>query len=175
MKLLTLLSVLIVMAGHPAWAQSQSGAEARLKEKNIALPAPASPVANYVSSVRVGNLLFLAGEAGGIPWRGKGKLGKDVTVEQGRQAARDTGLRMLATIRRDLGSLDKVKRIVKVLGLVNCAPDFTEQAKVMDSFSDLMVETFGESDGKHARTAIGVASLPFGHPVEVEMIVEVSD
>jgi enamine deaminase RidA (YjgF/YER057c/UK114 family) len=175
MKSLALVFLALLISSPSALAQNQLGAEARLKEKNISLPAPASPVANYVSSVKVGNLLFLAGEAGGIPWRGKGKLGKDLTVEQGRQAARDTGLRMLATTREALGSLDKVKRIVKVLGMVNSVPEFTEQAQVIDGFSDLMVEVFGEPNGKHARSAVGMASLPFGHPVEIEMIVEVYD
>ena len=156
-------------------AQSQAGAEARLKEKNITLPAPPQPIANYVGAVRAGNLLFLSGHGGGSQWRGKGKVGRDVTLEQGYQSARDTGLNLLTTTRQALGSLDKVKRIVKVLGMVNSAPGFTDQPKVINGFSDLMIEAFGEAIGKHARSAVGMAELPMGIPVEIEMVIEVSD
>jgi enamine deaminase RidA (YjgF/YER057c/UK114 family) len=150
-------------------------AEARLKEKNITLPPPPTPMANYVSAVRVGNLLFCAGH-GPIrngQARARGKLGKDVTVEEGYQVAREVGLNLLATVRASLGSLDKVKRIVKVLGMVRSAEDFGDQPKVINGFSDLMVEVFGEAIGKHARSAVGMAELPVGIPVEIEMIVEV--
>jgi enamine deaminase RidA (YjgF/YER057c/UK114 family) len=149
--------------------------EARLKEKNIALPTPPSPMANYVTAVRVGNLLFLAGH-GPIRHEGKGmargKLGRDLTVEQGYQVARDVGLNLLATTRAQLGSLDSVKRVVKVLGMVNSADGFGDQPGVMNGFSDLMVEVFGDA-GRHARSAVGMAELPMGIPVEIEMIVEV--
>jgi enamine deaminase RidA (YjgF/YER057c/UK114 family) len=104
---------------------------------------------------------------------GKGKVGKDVTLEEGYHAARSTGLNLLATTRQALGSLDKVKRVVKVLGMVNSAPGFTDQPKVINGFSDLMVEVFGETIGKHARSAVGMAELPFGIPVEIEMVLEV--
>jgi enamine deaminase RidA (YjgF/YER057c/UK114 family) len=151
-------------------------AEARLKEKNIALPAPAAPLANYVTAVRSGDLLFVAGHgpsrAGGKPFP-RGKLGRDLSVEQGYQAARDVGLNLLATIQASLGSLDRVKRVVKVLGMVNSADGFGDQPKVINGFSDLMVEVFGEAIGKHARSAVGMAELPMGIPVEIEMIVEV--
>lgn len=151
------------------------GAEARLKEKNIALPAPATPLANYVGAVRVGNLLFVSGH-GPLRTDGKasarGKLGRDLSVEQGYQVAREVGLNLLATTRASLGSLDKVKRVVKVLGMVNSAEGFAEQPKVINGFSDLMVEIFGEA-GKHARSAVGMAGLPMGIPVEIEMILEV--
>ncbi|PYN09838.1 MAG: hypothetical protein DME02_01570 [Candidatus Rokuibacteriota bacterium] len=152
------------------------GAESNLKSKNITLPAPPSPMANYVTAVRVGNLLFLAGHG---PVRGsdgkmaRGKVGKDLSTEQGAQVAREVGLNLLATTRASLGSLDKVKRVVKVLGMVNCTDDFGEQPKVINGFSDLMVEIFGEAIGKHARSAVGMGSLPMQIPVEIEMIVEV--
>jgi len=154
-------------------AHRQTGAEAQLKEKNISLPAPAKPIANYIGAVRAGNLLFLSGHGGGPQWRGKGKVGKEITLEQGYQSARDTGLYLLTSIREALGSLDKVKRIVKVLGMVNSAPGFTDQPKVINGFSDLMVEVFGEAIGKHARSAVGMAELPMGIPAEIEMVIEV--
>ena len=151
------------------------GAEARLKELNITLPPPPTPMANYVTSVRVGNLLFLSGH-GPMRTEGKpsarGKVGKDLTVEQGAQAAREVGLNLLATTRAALGSLDKVKRVVKVLGMVNSADGFGDQPKVINGFSNLMVEVFGDA-GKHARSAVGMAGLPVSIPVEIEMILEV--
>jgi enamine deaminase RidA (YjgF/YER057c/UK114 family) len=151
-------------------------AEGRLKEKGITLPTPPAPMANYVSAVRAGNLLFLAGHGPSQP-EGKpmarGKLGRYLTVEQGYQVARDVGLNLLATTRAHLGSLDQVKRVVKVLGMVNSAEDFGDQPKVMNGFSDLMVEVFGDA-GKHARSAVGMAALPMGIPVEIEMILEVA-
>jgi enamine deaminase RidA (YjgF/YER057c/UK114 family) len=151
------------------------GAEANLKAKDITLPAPNAPMANYVTSVRTGNLLFLAGHGPSREAKGptKGKLGRDLSVEQGYQSARDVGIALLATTRAALGSLDKVKRVVKVLGMVNCTEDFPDAPKVINGFSDLMVEVFGEAIGKHARSAVGMASLPVGIPVEIEMILEV--
>jgi enamine deaminase RidA (YjgF/YER057c/UK114 family) len=151
------------------------GAEARLKDKNITLPQPPKPMANYVGAVRTGNLLFLSGHG---PMRdGKplatGKVGRDLGVEQGYQAAREVGLNLLATTRAALGSLDRVKRVVKVLGMVNSAEGFGDQPKVINGFSDLMVEVFGEEIGKHARSAVGMAGLPIGIPVEIEMVLEV--
>ena len=166
--------VLLVMltASTGASAQTTAGAEDNLKLKNITLPAAPAPVANYVTSVRVGSLLFLAGHgpSSGTP---AGKVGKDLSLEQGYQAARATGLNLLATARAALGSLDKVKRVVKVLGMVNSASGFTDQPKVINGFSDLIVEVFGESVGKHARSAVGIAELPNNIPVEIEMILEV--
>jgi enamine deaminase RidA (YjgF/YER057c/UK114 family) len=151
------------------------GAEANLKARNITLPTPPAPMANYVTAVRVGNLLFLAGHG---PVRGadgkmaRGKVGKDLTVEQGYQVAREVGLNLLATTKANLGSLDRVRRVVKVLGMVNCPEDFGDQPKVINGFSDLMVEVFGDA-GKHARSAVGMGSLPVQIPVEIEMILEV--
>jgi enamine deaminase RidA (YjgF/YER057c/UK114 family) len=151
------------------------GAEARLKELNITLPPPPAPMANYVTSVRVGNLLFLSGHGPmrteGTP-SARGKVGKDLTVEQGAQAAREVGLNLLATTRAALGSLDRVKRVVKVLGMVNSTESFADHPKVINGFSNLMVEVFGDA-GKHARSAVGMAGLPVHIPVEIEMILEV--
>jgi len=156
-----------------AVAQSSASAEARLKELSITLPPVPSPVANYVDAVRVGNLLFLAGNTPAADWKYKGKVGKDLTVQEGYDTARQVGLIMLAKVRAALGSLDRVKRVVKVLGMVNSAEGFGDQPKVVNGFSDLMVEVFGEANGKHARSAVGMAGLPFNNAVEVEMIVEV--
>jgi enamine deaminase RidA (YjgF/YER057c/UK114 family) len=168
------LAVLQIMC-TAAMAQVQAGAEARLKERNIVLPDPPKPVGNYVESVRVGNLLYLSGHGPGPQWIGKGKVGKDVTLEQGYQAARSVGLNILATTRDALGSLDKVKRVVRVLGMVNSAPGFTDQPKVVNGFSDLMTEVFGDVNGKGARSAVSMPELPFNIPVEVEMILEVTN
>jgi enamine deaminase RidA (YjgF/YER057c/UK114 family) len=176
MKLTTtvFLAALLTSAGSGnVLAQNAAGAEARLKQLNIVLPAPVVPIANFVSAVRVGNLLFLSGTTAGPDWANKGKLGKDVTVEQGYQAARQVGLNQLTNIKAALGSLDRVKRIVKVLGMVNSAEGFGDQPRVINGFSDLMVEVFGEAIGKHARSAVGMAGLPANQPVEIELIVEV--
>ena len=152
------------------------GAEARLKELGIELPVPSKPIANYVGAVRVGNLLFLSGH-GPLRPEGKpsitGKVGRDVDVPQAYQAAREVGLHLLATARAELGSLDRVRRVVKVLGMVRSAEGFGQQPQVINGFSDLMVEIFGEQIGKHARSAVGMAELPMGIPVEIEMILEV--
>ncbi len=166
-------AVAVIMAYGSTLAQNPTGAEARLKEKSITLPPAPAPIANYVDAVRVGNLLFLSGNTSGAQWTPKGKVGRDLTVEQGYQAARQAGLITLARARAVLGSLDRVKRVVKVLGMVNSADGFGEQPKVINGFSDLMVEVFGEAIGKHARSAVGMAALPGNAPVEVEMIVEV--
>lgn len=149
-------------------------ADKRLLELKLNLPPVSSPVASYVNSVRTGNLLYLSGK-GPKKTDGnyiKGKLGSDLTIEQGQEAARLTGLIILAELKHQLGSLKKVKRIVKVLGMVNATPDFENHPKVMNGFSDLMIEVFGEK-GKHARSAVGVGSLPFNMAVEIEVIVEV--
>jgi enamine deaminase RidA (YjgF/YER057c/UK114 family) len=161
-----------LLAATTAWAQATGSAEDNLKQKNITLPPPATPVANYVPAVRVGDLLFLSGLGPGQS-SPRGKVGKDLSLEQGYQAARATGLNLLATARATLGSLDRVKKVVKVLGMVNSAPGFTDQPKVINGFSDLMLEVFGEAIGKHARSAVGMAELPFNIPVEIEMILEV--
>jgi enamine deaminase RidA (YjgF/YER057c/UK114 family) len=172
MRALIVTLLLVCISAGTVSAQTTGGAEDNLKQKHITLPPPATPVANYVPAVRVGNLLYFSG-AGPGPSTPKGKVGKDLSLEQGYQAARAAGLNLLATARATLGSLDKVKKIVKVLGMVNSAPGFAEQPKVINGFSDLMVEVFGEAIGKHARSAVGVAELPFNIPVEIEAIFEV--
>jgi enamine deaminase RidA (YjgF/YER057c/UK114 family) len=161
-----------------AWAFGRAegdGPEARLKELKLELPKLSPPKgATIVPAVRTGDLLFLSGHLPSIG--GKlitGKLGKDVTVEEGRKAARQIGLITLAVVRQELGSLDKVVRLVKTLGMVNCTPDFTQQPAVINGFSDLLVEVFGEKNGKGARSAVGMASLPSGGCVEIECIFQV--
>ena len=148
--------------------------EARLAELGITLPEPPQPVANYVNGVRTGNLIFLAGK-GPRYANGReitGKLGQDVSIEQGYEGARLTAINQLAVLKAMLGDLKKVKRIVKGLGMVNSDPSFVDQPKVVNGFSDLMVEVFGEK-GKHARAAVGMASLLRDQAVEIELVVEV--
>ena len=151
-------------------------AEAKLKEKGIVLTTPGKPVANYVNAVRVGNLLFLAGKGPTKPDGSNitGKVGKDLTIEQGYEAAKLVAINHLAVLKAELGDLNKVKRIVKVLGMVNCTEDFKDQPKVINGYSDLMVEIFGDK-GKHARSAVGMGSLPMNIAVEVEVIVEIEE
>ena len=150
-------------------------AERKLKELKIDLGTVSAPVANYVNAVRTGNLLYLAGKGprpGADGKRPKGKVGRDYTVEEAYRHARTVGLDLLAVMRAELGSLDKVKRVVKVLGMVNATPEFEDQPKVINGCSDLFVQVLGEK-GKHARSAVGMGSLPMGIPVEIEVIVEV--
>jgi len=148
--------------------------EQKLKEQKIELFKPAPPIANYVKAVRVGNMIFLAGHG---PTKADGsnitgKVGKDLTVEQGYMAARQTAIAILSTLKAEIGDLNKVKRVVKVLGMVNCTDDFKDHPKVINGFSDLIVSIFGEK-GLHARSAVGMNSLPMNIAVEVEMIVEI--
>ncbi len=165
---------------QPAKGQAAStesdGPEARLQELGIELPQAATPAGNYVNAVRTGNLMFLAGKGPSKPDGAyvTGKVGSDLTVEEGYEAARLVGLSQLAVLKAELGSLDRVQRIVKVHGMVNAASDFTNHPEVMNGFSDLMVEVFGEK-GKHARAAVGMGSLPRGIAVEIEVVVEVSE
>ena len=149
-------------------------AEKRLKDLGIDLGTVSQPVANYVNAVRTGNLLFLAGK-GPREENGKrpsGKVGRDYTAEQAYHHARTVGMDLLAVMRAELGSLDKVKRVVKVLGMVNAVPEFTDHPKVINGCSDLFVEVLGDA-GKHARAAIGCGSLPLGVATEVEAVFEV--
>ncbi len=148
--------------------------EANLTSLGIELKTPSTPVANYVHAVRSGNLLFLAGKGPKKP-DGKnivGKLGDDLSLEEGYEAARMAGINQLAVLKAELGNLNKVKRIVKVKGMVNAVPDFADHSKIINGYSDLMVAVFGEK-GKHARAAVGMGSLPGNMAVEVEMVVEV--
>jgi enamine deaminase RidA (YjgF/YER057c/UK114 family) len=150
--------------------------EARLKEMGIDLPPAATPVANYVSAVRTGNLLFLSGHG---PLREDGtmitgKLGAELGPEEGYAGARQVAIALLSSLKAEIGDLDKVKRVVKLLGMVNCAADFRDHPKVINGASDLLVEVFGDK-GKHARSAVGMNALPMNICVEIEMIVEVED
>lgn len=148
-------------------------AEAKLKELGIELPEPLAPAGNYVGATTVGNLVYLSGEGPRLPDGViSGKVGKDLSVEEGQDAARLVGLNMLTTLRNQIGDLDRVKQIVKVFGMVNASDDFKRHPAVIDGFSNLMVEVFGDK-GRSARSAVGMASLPFQIAVEVEMIVEV--
>jgi enamine deaminase RidA (YjgF/YER057c/UK114 family) len=150
--------------------------EEKLAQMGLTLPPPGPPAGNYIGAVRVGNLLFVSGHG---PRRADGqyitgKVGRDVTTEQAYEAARLVMLNCLTSAKRELGDLDRIKRIVKLLGMVNCTEDFTEHPKVINGASDLLVELYGEH-GRHARSAVGMQQLPMNIPVEVEMIVEVSD
>jgi len=147
--------------------------EERLSDLGLTLPAPPQPVANYVPVVRTGDLLFLSGV---LPSRDgrlimTGKLGENLTVEQGAEAARVAVLNGLSIVRSEAGSLDRIKRIVKMVGYIASAPGFTEQPQVLNGASDLLVSVFGEA-GRHARVAVGAAELPRLAPVEIELIVE---
>lgn len=151
-------------------------AETKLKEMGLELPPVARPVANYVPAVRTGNLIFLSGQG---PRRQDetmitGKVGGDLNVEEGYEAARRVALGLLASLKAEIGDLDKVRRIVKLLGMVNCTSDFGDQPKVINGASDLFVEVFGDR-GRHARSAVGMNALPMNIAVEIEMIVEVED
>jgi len=150
--------------------------EAKLTSLGITLPAPAAPVANYVGFVRSGNLLFVSGQVC-FDAQGKliakGKLGAGVSVEQGAAAARGCGINLLAQVKAAIGDLDKVVRVVRLGGFVNSAPDFLDGPKVLNGASDLMVAVFGDK-GRHARTTVGVASLPADASVEVEGTFEVA-
>lgn len=150
------------------------GIEARLAELGIELPAPPKPVGNYTAGTVVGNLVFMSGCGPRKPDNTSvtGKVGADLDTEQAYQAARLVGLNMLANVKSLIGDLDRVKQVVKVLGMVNAAPDFKEHPKVINGFSDLMVEVFGEEAGKGGRSAVGMGSLPSQIAVEVEMILE---
>ena len=159
-----------------AMALNAQDAESNLKASGIMLEAPSTPVANYVNAVRVDNLLFLAGKG---PQKADksyitGKLGQDLSVQEGYEAARVTAINHLAVLKHELGSLNRVKRFVKVHGMVNCTADFKDQSLVINGYSDLMVEIFGDA-GKHARAAVGMNALPLGIAVEIEAIVEIAD
>jgi enamine deaminase RidA (YjgF/YER057c/UK114 family) len=148
--------------------------EERLDSLGIVLETPSPPVANYVNVVQTGNLLFLAGK-GPKDESGNniiGRLGEDMSILDGYQAARRIGIAQLSVLKSHLGDLNRVKRVVKVLGMVKCTDDFTQQPQVVNGFSDLMVEVFGEN-GKHARAAVGMSALPGGICAEIEMIVEI--
>lgn len=148
--------------------------EDRLLELGLTLPEVGPPLGSYVHAVRSANLLFLAGKGPSVPPDPHQKVGREVSVEQAYQDVRTTGLTLIAVMKQELGELSRVKRIVKVLGMVNAVPEFGEHPAVINGCSDLFVEVFGEA-GKHARSAVGMGSLPRGISVEIEAIVEVAD
>jgi enamine deaminase RidA (YjgF/YER057c/UK114 family) len=167
-----ILSCLLLFASLASYAQVDF--DKKLKSLGIELITPTKPIASYVKAVRSGNLIFLAGHG---PTRADGtnvtgKVGKDLSLEQGIEAARVTAISLLSTLKNEVGDFNKVKRIVKVNGWVNCNSEFTDQPKVINGCSDLLVQVFGEK-GKHARAALGANALPMGISVEIEMIVEV--
>jgi enamine deaminase RidA (YjgF/YER057c/UK114 family) len=148
--------------------------EKRLEELGITLPPPSKPAGTYARVVQIGDMLYIAGTG---PIRSVpgaiGKLGRDLTVEQGAAAARSCGIQILATLKDTLGDLDRVKRLVKTLGMVNATPDFTEHVQVVNGVSNFFVEVFGEEKGKGARSAVGMGSLPGGISVEVETMFQI--
>jgi enamine deaminase RidA (YjgF/YER057c/UK114 family) len=149
--------------------------EERLEQLGLEIPSAATPMANYVPAARTGNLVFLSGH--GPVEKDRlitGRLGSDLTVEEGYRAARVVALGLLGSLKALIGDLERVRRIVKLLGMVNCDADFKEQPQVINGASDLLVEIFGDR-GRHARSAVGMNALPLNIPVEIEMIVEVED
>lgn len=177
-KLSCSIAALLFLFACPRFSYAQDGKdpETRIKELGIKLRIPGPPSANFVGAVRVGNIVYLSGQ-GPLKADGKfmvGKVGSVYNLEQAQQAARLTGICLLEALRAEIGSLNKVKRIVKVLGMVNAVPTFDRHSQVINGFSDLMVEVFGEN-GRHARSAIGLGSLPRNIPVEIEMIVELKE
>src|SRR5437660_7947937 len=150
--------------------------EVRIQELHLTLPPPPKPVAKYKTAVLAGNILYVSGH-GPAKIDGKspvaGRLGDDLTLEQGKEAARLVGLAILSTVRSTLGTLDRVKRLVKTLGMVNATPDYKDQPFVINGFSELMAEVFGDDAGVGARSAVGMGSLPANIPVEIECIFEV--
>ena len=150
--------------------------EDKLAQMGLKLPAAGKPVANYVPAVRSGKLVFLSGH-GPVMDDGSlitGKVGADLTLDEGYDAAKRVALILLASLKSEIGDLDKVRRVVKLLGMVNCTPDFTDQPSVINGASDLLVELFGDK-GRHARSAVGMNALPMNIAVEIEMIVEIED
>ncbi len=175
-KLVIIIFSAILLQPTVSIAQNKVDAETRLKELGIQLIKPTAPIANYVKAVRVGNMLYLSGHGpdkadGSLV---TGKVGSDLTLEQAKDAARLTGISLLSTLKAEIGDLNKVKRIVKVLGMVNAVPIFEQHPQVINGCSDLLVEVFGEN-GKHARSAVGMCSLPKNIAVEIEMIVELKE
>ena len=148
--------------------------EKRLKKLNMQLPDTPKPIANYVPSVKTGNLIFLSGQ-GPMDESGNyisGKVGVDFNLDDAYDAARTVGLQLISVLKSEIQDLDKVKRIVKLLGMVNAEGNFKDHPKVINGCSDLLVEVF-QDKGKHARSAVGMGSLPGNIPVEIEMIVEI--
>ncbi len=170
MKISKLLLLPVLFYSFISLSQAQNP-EQRIKDLGLELPEVGEPMGTYVKWRQVGNIIYLAGNGPDV----FGKVGSDLTVEEGYQAARETGVEILAVLKKACGGdLNKIKQFVKVLGMVNSAPEFTQHPKVINGFSDLMVEVFGEA-GKHARSAVGVAALPNNIAVEIEVIVEIHE
>lgn len=179
----SIVLILFLSACNNAASESQEktdlydyDVEERIKELGIELSIPGAPVANYVNAVIAGDLVFMAGKG---PRSGEstfitGKVGRDLTLEQGYEAGRLAAIEQLSSLKAEIGDLNRVVRIVKVLGMVNADPAFTDHSKVVNGFSDLMVEVFGER-GKHARAAVGMSSLPRDFACEVEMVVQIRE
>jgi enamine deaminase RidA (YjgF/YER057c/UK114 family) len=171
-SLLAVVSLLVLPGA--ATGQDVVSPEERLRELGIELPAPYAPVANYVRAVRSGSMVFLGGHGPcEFTEDARGKVERDRTIDEAYETARRTGICLLASLKDEIGDLSKVKRIVRVFGMVNSDESFTQHSQVINGCSDLLIEVFGER-GRHARAAVGMASLPFGLTVEIEMIVEVS-
>jgi enamine deaminase RidA (YjgF/YER057c/UK114 family) len=168
------LALALLLSSPAAMATEAETPESRLTAAGFTLPPPPRPVATYVTSVRTGNLLFLSGHGECGENYTRGKVGRDLTIEQGRQSAEKVGLCMLATIKAAVGELSKVRRFVRILGMVNATEDFKDHPKVINGFSDLMVVAFGDA-GKAARSAVGMQSLPSDIAVEIEATVELRD
>lgn len=167
--------LLLIGAASTSWAQDAATPEGRLQELGIELPRPYAPVANYVRAVRSGRLVFLGGHGPcEFADQDKGKVGRDRTIDEAYDSARRTAVCLLASLKEEIGDLSRVTRIVRVFGMVNAVADFTQHSQVINGCSNLLVEVFGER-GRHARAAVGMASLPFDITVEIEMIVEISD
>lgn len=175
--ILSAFFLFILQSALIAQDQPNSVIENRLKEMGITLPEPAAYNGSITGAVTVGNLVFLSGHGPDKPDGTQilGKVGDDVSLEEAREAARLTGIALLRTLKGEIGNLDRVKRVVKVLGMVNATPDYTQQPQVINGFSDFIVELFGKEKGQHARSAVGVSSLPSGIAVEIEMIVELEE
>jgi enamine deaminase RidA (YjgF/YER057c/UK114 family) len=168
------ISIVLIALLISISAAAQVDNDKKLKDLGITLTEPSKPIANYVKAVRTGNLVFLSGH-GPVKADGTyvtGKVGRELTIEQGYEAAKLTAVGLLSTLKAEIGDFNKVKRVVKVLGMVNCHSDFTDHPKVINGCSDLLVAVFGDK-GKHARSAVGMNSLPLNTSVEIEIIVEV--
>lgn len=170
------LVIAFMLFSFRGFCQDNVDPEQRLKELNIQLGAMKQPIANYVKAVQTGNLLFLSGHIPDevVGKKTRGKVGSALTVDEAKEAARLTGIALLSTLKAYVGNLNKVKKIVKVFGMVNADPAFTQHPMVINGCSDLMVAVFGEK-GKHARSAVGMGSLPLDAAVEIEMIVEIKN
>ena len=171
--LLTVSGGILLFTGAGAGTPAAHDPEARLAELKLTLPKPDAPIANYALAVRAGNLVFVAGH-GECGSNLTGKVGRDVTFDQAHASAKRVGLCLLSTLKAELGDLRKVKRIVKVFGMVNATPDFKDHSKVINGCSDMLVAVFGER-GRHARTVAGMSSMPLDTSVEIDMVVEIED